>query len=345
MPTELIEFDPASLGDVTLILSLSAAEAAMLSSAHPFLSYGDWRGFAALTDGRLNARLVASIDPRQQSGALSVGCLGFMCLADRPDGDDRDIRERLVEAALGWLRARRIDVVRGPIEFSTWYGHRAMTSDFPDAGGDPVFPLEPRHGRSVVELLESSGFHAGHRAVSYMVDSRAVTASAADAWARSRSAGLRSRPLCTSRLEDELRLFHVLSTDLFSDSWGFSELSFEEFASMYRPLADLVDAELVRVLETPGGTAVGFAFAIPVEPTQDGQAAFVVKTLGVLADARRRHPGAGAALTAMIHDAACQRGYTSGIHALMAQGSPAHRLSSRWGRPLRTYATFERATH
>jgi hypothetical protein len=69
-----------------------------------------------------------------------------------------------------------------------------------------------------------------------------------------------------------------------------------------------------------------------------------VKTLGVLAEARRRHPGAGAGLTALIHQAARDRGYVGGIHALMAHGSMAHRLSMKWGTQIRSYATFERVS-
>jgi hypothetical protein len=112
---------------------------------------------------------------------------------------------------------------------------------------------------------------------------------------------------------------------------------------MYRPLAPLIDPELVRILETPAGTAIGFGFAIPGDPRQGPSAGFVVKTLGLRDDALSRYPGVGAGLTALIHEAAREKGYTTGIHALMAQGSMAHRLSNRWGRLLRSYATFERA--
>jgi hypothetical protein len=178
--------------------------------------------------------------------------------------------------------------------------------------------------------------------VSYAVDSTAVAASAAHAVARLREARMIDRPLHVPRLEEELQLFHQLSTDIFGDSWGFSEISLEEFRSIYRPLAQFVDAELVRILETPSGAAVGFGFGIPgVRHPRPG--GFVIKTLGVLPRARHGHPGIGAGLTALIHQAARERGYVGGIHALMTQGSMAHRLSKRWGMHLRSYATFERS--
>ena len=70
---------------------------------------------------------------------------------------------------------------------------------------------------------------------------------------------------------------------------------------------------------------------------------FVVKTLGVTEEARRRTPGVGAALTGIVHRVALERGWSQGIHGLMAENSVAHRLSLRWGREFRWYATFERA--
>jgi hypothetical protein len=68
----------------------------------------------------------------------------------------------------------------------------------------------------------------------------------------------------------------------------------------------------------------------------------VVKTIGVLPEERRRCPGIGAALAALVHGLAQERGYRVGIHAWMTEGSVAHRTSSHWGTWLRSYATFER---
>jgi hypothetical protein len=229
------------------------------------------------------------------------------------------------------------------VQFSTWYGHRAIVDDFPDEGGAPAFAMEPQNGRALVDLLLASGFAPTHRAVSVAVRSGAVIDSGKPILDRLRRAGWRDRPLRPSRLEDELRLLHRLSGDIFRDSWGFSEISLDEFSALYRPVARLADAGLVRLPVDADGHPIGFAFALPSGPGPTGAPGFVVKTLGLLPEALRRYPGAGPGLTTLVHQAARDRGYRDGIHALMTDGSMAHRMSLHWGTQFRSYATFERA--
>jgi hypothetical protein len=235
-----------------------------------------------------------------------------------------------------------VQLIRCPVQLSTWYGHRTVTDGFPNSGGAPAFLLEPRSDRALVDLLLAGDFAPAHRAVSYVVDPDTVIAGSRPALDRLCRAGLVDRPIRAAVLEDELRLLHRLSLGIFRGSWGFSEISFEEFGAMYRPLARMADLELVRVLETDAGDPLGFAFAMPSDPASPGSGPFIVKSLGLIPEAARRYPGAGVGLTALIHGAARDRGHLGGIHALMAEDSMAHRLSMRWGTRLRSYATFAR---
>lgn len=337
MRTELLEADAGSLAPLEDLLALTPGERALLSPRHPFLRNGSWRAFAAMVDGRLAARVVASVDVRQRSMAGQVGCVGFAFLGDRAAAVPvaRDVLER----ASAWLRARGAGAVRFPVQLSTWYGHRAVTGSFPAVGGAAPFFLEPANDRRLVDLARAARFRPAHHAVSYAVTAEAVIASAAHALERLRSAGLRDRALRPADLDEELGLLYRLSTEIFRGSWAFSEISLEEFDLLYRPMAERIEPELVRILETRSGDAVGFAFAAP-DPGDPRQ--LVVKTLGVTAEAVRRYPGSGAGLTALLHLAARGQGYERAVHALMAEGSGAHRLSRRWGTQLRTYATYER---
>lgn len=338
MRTELLEADAGALATLEDRLALTPGERALLSPLHPFLRYGSWRMFAGLIDGRLAARVVASLDERQRSATGPAGCIGFASLGDGAAA--ATAAREVLDRASAWLRARGVDVIRYPVQLSTWYGHRAVTGPFSADGGEAPFFLEPANDRRVVDLAVADGFRPAHRAVSYAVTADAVISSAAHVLARLRAAGVRDRALRPAALDDELGLLHGLSTEIFRRSWAFSEISFEEFRLLYRPMAERIDPELVRVLETRAGDAFGFAFAAP-DPRNPGR--LVVKTLGVTAEGLRRYPGSGAGLTAMLHLAARERGYERAVHALMAEGSGAHRLSRRWGTLLRTYATYERA--
>jgi hypothetical protein len=344
MPDEFLEFGPPDTGPNGAILSLSEGEAKLLTPDHPFLEFGEWRGFAVLSGGTVVARVVASVDPRQSTTRGAVGCIGFVRLG--PDtghsAPARAATKRALAAAVAWLGDRHVHVIRSPVQFSTWYGHRAIVDGFPDQGGAPSFPMEPRNGPALVDVLQASGFAPAHRAVSVAVRSELVISSGGPILERLRRAGWHDRPLRPRRVEEELRLLHRLSGDIFRDSWGFSEISPKEFSALYRPTARRADAALVRFAMDSEAHLLGFAFALPRGPGPTWASGIVVKTLGLLPDALLRYAGAGPGLTALVHVWAREHGCTDGIHALMATGSMAHRMSLHWGTPLRSYATFER---
>jgi hypothetical protein len=358
----MLKFDASDLAGDARWLELSPAEARLLAQGTPFMDTGRWRGFAVVRGATLVARAVASVDPRQRSRAGTVGCLGFIwrapesAAAPPPGGraapPSEDAVRRVLEAGIGWLQRHGAVTVRCPVQLSTWFGHRAMTGGFPDAGGPGHLPFEPPAHPGLPALLAGLDFLPAHRAVSCRVDSSVVVADTARAVARFAASGVRDRPIELPDLEGELRLLHRLAADAFGGSWGLSDCTFEEFASIYRPLAAGLDPGLVRLLHDRDDVPIGFALGIAVEPGAvepgaagpgDGDRSFVLKSLGLTTEARRRHPGLGAAFVGMAHRAALARGHRTGIHALMAEDSPAHRLTLRWGHPIREYATFERA--
>lgn len=348
MGIDLLSLEPTEFAreGQGLGLQLAASEAALLRPDHPFVGQGSWLAFVARRHGRACARAVASIDPRQRAGNEAVGTIGFLAGAEEPEA----LGQALV-AAEHWLADLGVSVVRCPVQFSTWYGHRAIVDGFAEEGGEPPFALEPRNPRRLPEILEGQGFVAVHRAVSHVVDNERAIAGTTRGLERILAAGYTHRALRTHQLEEEVALLHQLASEIFPGSWGFSPISLSEFQALYRPLAARVDPALVRIAEDPGGRPVGFVFAL-VEGRPQGPAAgegldinvkprFLVKTIGVLPEARRRCPGLGSAMIAAVHSIAAGQGYRRAIHALMADGSEAQVISARWGAPFRSYATFE----
>lgn len=345
------EMTPDELGDAEVRRRPAAGrgwsestESRLLAPDHPFLRVGAWRAFLA-GGRRSNVLVVASLDPRQRMGAGPVGALGFFAAS----GDLRapaigEAFRAAVEAAESWLASGGAVVVRGPVQFATWYGHRAMTGGFPQQGGPPGFPMEPTGPPGLGEALAGAGFAAAHTAASYTVATDAWIAGARLGEERMRAAGFRDRPIDDGRLEDELAALHAISMAAFRGSWGFSDIALDEFASIYRPLMPLADPDFVRIVEAPDGRPVGFIFAFPdpaVGPGRPG-ARFVAKSIAVLPEIGRTAPGIGTGLSVVVHRAAAARGYRSAIHACVAQDAYTQRISARWGERFRTYATFEK---
>jgi hypothetical protein len=206
--------------------------------------------------------------------------------------------------------------------------------------------MEPPTEPALLVALAAGVYRPSHRAVSLLVENRRVLERGRRHLARFRRTGFRDRPIDLARLGEELALMHRLASATFRDNWGYGDISPAEFATFYAPLAARVDPTLIRFVERDGQPA-GFAFAVPDTPSAPSEGSaprrFVFKTIGLLPEVRDRCPGAGAALVALVHELAEERGYTCGIHALMTEDSAAHRTSAHWGTLLRTYATFERA--
>jgi len=316
-----------------------------LAPDHPFLGFGTWRAFVT-GDGEHEVRLVASIDPRQRGPDGQVGAIGFIAAPDGdrlPDGG-RAMR-MLLAAAESWLVELGCSRVRCPVQFSTWYGHRAMCDGFPAAGGPPPFPMEPSNDPGLTDLLAAAGFAVAHAAASYRVPVERWIAGAQLGETLLRSGGFADREIRLADIDTELETIHAISTVAFRRSWGFSEIALEEFRSIYRPLVGPIDPGLVRIAEAPDGRAVGFILAFADPATRPGQAGarFVVKSLAVRPEVRRVSPGVGIGLAVAVHRRAAAMGYPTAIHACVADHAFTQRISARWGEPFRRYATFEKA--
>lgn len=313
-----------------------------LAPDHPFLRVGTWRAFVASDDGA-DVRVVASLDPRQRDDRGGQrGAIGFVLEHGDPRASARPMRAALA-AAEAWLSARGGTVVRCPVQFSTWFGHRVMTDGFPASGGPALFPMEPGPSPSLARALPAAGYRVAHTAGSYAVEVERWIAEARRGEDAMLAAGYRNRPLRLERLDEELSTLHAICQASFTRSWGFSPIGLDEFQSIYRPLVSLVDPEFVRILETPGGEPVGFAFAFPEPAPLEGFAPrFVAKTVAVLPEVRRKAPGIGTGLTVAVYRIAAARGYRVAVHACVADGAYTQRISASWGTRFRTYTTYEK---
>lgn len=311
-------------------LRLAASEAITLRADHPFLTIGTWRAFVA-TDDAGRARVVAGIDPRQRDGDREVGTIGFAAA----DGAT-SVLGRVVDRAIAWLGDQGASVIRGPVQLSTWYGHRLPIDD--ERSPLPPFPFDPVSPSGLADVLRKHGFRPVHTAESYLVDLERSAPETAAAAARVAGMGITDRPLRVDQAQAELSTLHAIASASFQNSWGFSPISLGEFTAIYEPLLAQVDPDLVRIAHDSGGTAVGFVFAI-LPPTGP----LVVKTIAVDPVVRRDIHGIGWLMIDRVHDLARRSGSRQALHALMAHGSYPARISSRWGPCVRRYATLERA--
>jgi len=302
----------------------------------PWPSVGIARAFVA-SDSR--AGVVAGIDPRQRASGRQVGTIGFV----RDYRDDAALLA-VIGSAEAWLIESGADVLRCPVNGTTWHGHRAVVDMYWQEGGEPSFPLEPANDRLLPEVLADAGWLPVHWALSYRVPIAPWLAGAGYAEARLAASGFAHRPLDTARFGEEIAAVHGIATEAFARNWGFSPISVDELAAIYAPLIGAAEPSSVRMLEDRSGRAVGFFFGY-AEPAPSGGGSdtrFVAKTLAVTPAVAREHPGVGIGLAMAVHRWALTNGHRDALFAMAGEQSFSRRLGERWGSPIRRYATFEK---
>ncbi|MBO9541809.1 hypothetical protein J7643_14560 [bacterium] len=323
---------------------------AQLSPEAPFFRHGEMTHFLAFEGEVPVARCSAILNSRYEEDGAPIGFIGYFEALDRPEASRAVLGE-----AVAWLRERGARLVRGPVNTSTYHPYRLMTEGF-ERG---AFFLEPYNPAYYPRHWELAGFSPCRSYISSAVDAAACAQSLEREYARSLAAGYTHRTFDRARFDEELALMFDLSTRIFTGSWMWRPVAFEEFKALYAGLKGIMDPGLCFFL-FKGDEPVGFLFGLPdygpavramggsrsllakarfwLKRNQAPQA--LLKTFGVVPGRRQ---GANAlALCHLFHRAAVERGYSRAVHALMRDDNTSLRMSERHGgETLKRYALYE----
>ncbi|MEM1026626.1 MAG: N-acetyltransferase [Planctomycetota bacterium] len=262
-----------------------------------------------------------------------------VALLGRFSADDAGDAAKLLARAAVLTRDRGVHQLLAPIDGDTWHAYRFITH----RGDRPTFFLEPDHPDAWPGWFTAAGFTPLAEYFSAETHNLSLRQPRLDRrreqWAQR---GLRLRSIDPGRFDDELRAVHALSLEAFANNFLYTPIDAETFVGMYRPLADRLVPELVRLAECDGAL-VGFSFGVPdFAQDQRGEAidTAVLKSLAVRPG--RAWAGLGAALMEECHAMATMLGYRRVIHALMHRSNASLNLSAHYALPFRTYTLFAR---
>jgi len=312
---------------------------------------GRQKAMVAAVDGEVVARVVARVSPELQGDdGRSVGMLGFFEAQDRSDAV-----AALFESALSWLKDRGAGLIVGPMDGDTWHSYRLNVGPREER----PFLMEPYNPTYYRELWESNGFEVLERYYSSCVDDLPqVLRHLGPKARRPLEAGYRLEKLELAAFDDELSRLYELSCDIFSGNFLYSEISREQFVSLYAGARALIDPDLVWFAVAPDGSDAGFLFALPDRARavaamrgSRGLAAKLrflalrsrtdtvnLKSLGVAAAHRRS--GLAAALMYRGYDMARNKRYDRANLCLILDDNPSGKLDAGLGRPLRRYHLY-----
>jgi len=222
---------------------------------NPFFHHAEAALLLAERGGRAVGR-AAAIENRAHNRfhADRTGFFGFFECEDDPQA-----ARALLEACAAWLRARDLQVLRGPVSPST----NDECGLVVEGGEHPPTLLTPHNPPYYAQLLEGAGLRRARDLYLYWHSTEGLPerlARGAEAVSRRQKVSL--RPLRKDRLDEEVGLVRALYASAWERNWGFVPLTEAEIDHLAAELRPIVVPELFVFVER-AGEPVAFAAALP----------------------------------------------------------------------------------
>ncbi len=232
---------------------------ALNKKSNPFYKTADRQLFLAVRNGKIVGR-IAAIENRAHNDFHDdrVGFFGFFeC------NEDQEAANGLFSAAESWLRARRLDTMRGPTNPSTNHECGMLVGGF---GRHPMIMTtwNPRYYQT---LVEGAGFTKAKDLLAYffpMQGERAFEMPERVTKLAERALGgtLKFRDLDLKNFKAEVDRCWEIYNDAWEPNWGFFPMSKESFLHEAQVLKYIVWQRFTFMAEVNGEPA-GFMIIVP----------------------------------------------------------------------------------
>lgn len=237
-----------------------AVRDALNVKANPFYKDADRELFLARRDGEVVGR-IAAIENRAHNAFHDdrVGFFGFFeCI------DDQEAANALLKAAEGWLRARGLDTMRGPVNPSTNHECGMLVRGF---RWHPMI-MTTWNPRYYPTLIENAGFAKAKDLLAYFFPMQGERAFELPERVKSmaeRALGgrrLTFRDLDLKDFSAEVERCWEIYNDAWEPNWGFVPMSKESFKHEAQILKYIVFPQFTFMAEVNGEPA-GFMIIVP----------------------------------------------------------------------------------
>lgn len=209
-----------------------------------------------MKDGKPAGRIAAVINrAHNEYYHDKTGFFGFFDSANDPE-----VASALVERAKAELKARGMEVARGPYNPTSNDELGLLVEGF-DSIPFVMMPYNPPY---YLDLYERAGLKPARNLYAFYM-SGATTAPERIlkiAERVKRTTGLTVRPINMKKLHDELKIIHQLYNQTLDRNWGFVPITLEDLEFAANDLKAIVNPDLVMIAEKDGKPA-GFSMCIP----------------------------------------------------------------------------------
>ncbi|MBX6365760.1 MAG: N-acetyltransferase [Gemmatimonadetes bacterium] len=231
---------------------------ALTPGKHPFHEHAEVEYFLAWRGGRPVGRIAATVNRQYiDFHGEKLGFFGFF-----ESINDCGVAEALLGAAEAWLRARGMERVQGPMNFSTneEFCSPGVLIDGFDTPPKVMMTHSPPY---YAGLLEAAGYGRAKDLLAYYLDGPTPPERLVRGVERlQKSEGITIRSLDLSDFDAEVARIKEIYNSAWERNWGFVPMTDAEFDHMARALKPVVEPRLVLIAEVRG-EPVGFAIGLP----------------------------------------------------------------------------------
>ena len=225
-------------------------------SKHPFLDSADAALFIARRDGRIVGS-IAAINNRNHVDFHKepVGFFGFFeCI------QDQEVAEALFSHAAEWLKTRKLEIMRGPMSYSTNEECGLLIDGF----NRPPVIMMPYNPRYYVDLIERFGFKKTKDLLAYEITDAVALPDQLNRTVRyiEKRKKIKTRRLNIKKFDREIQRVKEIYNSAWEGNWGFVPMTDKVIDYMAAELKPIVDPDIVRFAEIEG-EAVAFVLSLP----------------------------------------------------------------------------------
>lgn len=225
------------------------------SDKNPFFMHATAQRFLAKKEGNLAGRIISIINQRHiEFHNERAGFFGFF-----ESSNNLEVASALLDKASEILRKAGMDIMRGPMNFSTNEECGFLIEGF----NSPPMLMTPYNPPYYNDLMEKYGMKKSKDLYAYILDipeelPRKIIR-VADIAAKS---GIHVRPIDKKRFIPEIHIFKEVYNSAWEKNWGFIPLTDEEVAYLGRNLKPVVVPEMTLIAEKDN-EFVGFMGLLP----------------------------------------------------------------------------------
>lgn len=231
-------------------------EAFLNERKNPWFEFGKVELFLARRGGKLVGRIAALEDPRyNEFHNVKYGWFGlFECI------DDAEVAKALLTEAEKWVKARGLNEILGPANFSSNNEWGFLVNGFDK---EPVLMM-PYNPEYYLKLIEQAGYGKAKDLWAWEVDlTKPVPEKIARVAEKVRGReGITVRQANMKDWDNEVRRIKDIYNDAWEKNWGFVPMTDKEFDHLAKDLKMILIPEMTLIAEVKG-EAVAFAITLP----------------------------------------------------------------------------------